>query len=282
MIRHLGGLSRTWRSPLLALKMVLLVGTVSTPEQCPGETMDDLVSWLRMTELDRISFSEMGERIAEAEAEALRGEPRRYPGYPTWPLPRTRRRWWPSLDSTLHARRCHWELQSTLPDARTLGRLLQHAHGNADELFRGPTPSAGGLQALELYLAHWQTAWLPPGAYHYDRRGHYLSQIVVGADANAWGERVPSLRQVSGGAVLWLLVGDARRVAAKYGERGERFLLLEAGHLMQNLCLLSASLGLCTVPLGGCLEREAARELRLLATDRVLYAGVCGRVSKWR
>jgi nitroreductase len=65
-------------------------------------------------------------------------------------------------------------------------------------------------------------------------------------------------------------------VTAKYSERGYRFLLLEAGHLMQNLCLLSASLGLATLPLGGCLERAIAHEFRLLATDLVLYVGVCG------
>lgn len=244
--------------------------------------MNEVISWLRLTELDRISAAEMAERIALAEAEGMSGEPRRYPGYPTWPLPRARRRWWPGFDSVCHARRCCRVLETILPDARTLGRLLQVAHGATDELFRGPTPSAGGLQALELYLVHWHNAWLPAGAYHYDRRGHHLSQIRAGADGERWLEYVPSLGQVSGGAVLWILVGDARRVATKYGERGERFLLLEAGHLMQNLCLVSTSLGLSTVPLGGCLEREVAQELRLPAGDRVLYAGACGKPSQLR
>jgi nitroreductase len=58
--------------------------------------------------------------------------------------------------------------------------------------------------------------------------------------------------------------------------RAERFLLLEAGHLMQNLCLVSTSLGLVTIPLGGFLEDEIAMELCLLAGDRVLSCGVCG------
>jgi nitroreductase len=88
---------------------------------------------------------------------------------------------------------------------------------------------------------------------------------------------VPSLSLVSGGALLWFLVGDAGRVARKYGERADRFLLLEAGHSMQNLCLLSVSLGLVTLPLGGVLERKVAHALRLTAHDLVLYAGVCGR-----
>jgi SagB-type dehydrogenase family enzyme len=72
------------------------------------------------------------------------------------------------------------------------------------------------------------------------------------------------------------VVGDSVRVTEKYGPRGLRFLLLEAGHLLQNLCLMSTSLGLATVPLGGFFEREIARALLLPATDRVLYVGVCG------
>jgi nitroreductase len=62
----------------------------------------------------------------------------------------------------------------------------------------------------------------------------------------------------------------------KYGDRTDRFLLLEAGHLMQNLCLVSTSLKLTTVPLGGVLEAEVSARLTLPPTDRVLYAGICG------
>jgi nitroreductase len=100
--------------------------------------------------------------------------------------------------------------------------------------------------------------------------------MAVGAGRGDWVDRVPSLALVDGGALLWILAGDAARVEAKYGDRGGRFLLLEAGHLMQNLCLLSASLGLSTVPLGGALEPEIARSLGLPPGDALLYVGVCG------
>lgn len=50
--------------------------------------MTQLVSWLRLTELDCVNLSDMAERIAQAEADGSVVEPRRYPGYPTWPLPR--------------------------------------------------------------------------------------------------------------------------------------------------------------------------------------------------
>ncbi len=241
--------------------------------------MTEVISWLRMTELDRIGLPDFAERIALAEEEGFTGEPRRYPGYPTWPLPAIRRRWWPLFDTVLQTRRCHRQIDTTFPAPHTLARLLKASHGVTDEWFRGPTPSAGGLQAVELYLVHWQEAWLPKGVYHYDRRGHQLAQLLPTAEQDFWRENIPSLSQVAEGAIVWLIIGDGRRVAAKYGERGERFLLLEAGHLMQNLCLVSTSLCLTTVPLGGCFERPVARELRLPTGDHVLYAGVCGPVA---
>jgi SagB-type dehydrogenase family enzyme len=235
------------------------------------------MSWQRLAELDVLSSQEIAEQIGNFSIlEPLL--PRRYSGYPAWPLPPVPRRWWPTLDAALLSRRCASRLGVTFPDARAMGRLLQSSHGITGDSFRGPAPSAGGLQALELFLAHWQSAWLPPGVYHYDRRGHNLAQLAPRTDSKRWRELIPSLHQIEGGALLLFIIGDGRRVAAKYGEHGDRFLLLEAGHLMQNLCLVSSSLGLATTPLGGCLHSEIARELQLLPSDRVLYAGICGRV----
>jgi SagB-type dehydrogenase family enzyme len=103
-----------------------------------------------------------------------------------------------------------------------------------------------------------------------------LSLVAPGSGRADWQAEAPSLDRLEGGALLWVLVGDGARVRAKYGERGLRFLLLEAGHLMQNLCLVSASLGLATVPLGGFFERAVARRLGLPPDDEVLYLGACG------
>jgi SagB-type dehydrogenase family enzyme len=229
-------------------------------------------------ELDAASYPEWREGILAAEAggEAQPGEPRSYPGYPRWPLDRVRPRLWGSLDRVLRRRRCLRDLGTDLPPRRVLSRLLGAGHGITGPLAAGAVPSAGGLQALEVYLVVFGAGWLPAGLYHYDRPRHHLSQLAAGATRADWEQRVPSLGLVSGGAMLWVLAGDGERVSRKYGERAARFLLQEAGHLMQNLCLLSASLGLITVPLGGYFERDVARQLALLPTDVVLYVGLCG------
>ena len=157
-----------------------------------------------------------------------------------------------------------------------MARVLQFSHGVGDETGRGPVPSAGGLQALDLYLVPLSGGWLAPGAYHYDRAGHHLSRVAEGADRAVWENRVPSMATVRGGALLWIIAADGARAEIKYSDRAFRFLVLEAGHLMQNLCLLSHSVGLCTVPLGAFFEGELARELRLPRTDAVIYVGLCG------
>lgn len=226
-------------------------------------------------ELDEMTFPAW--RDAVAAHAGTDAEPRTYPGYPRHALPvHKQRRFSMTLERALAARRSATSLGTTLPQAAVLGRILALAHGITANHARGPTPSAGGLQALELYLASWLAGWLPAGWYHYDRRAHALSRIVDGATRDACAAIIPALVPLAGGALAWIIVGDHERVRARYTTRSERFLLLEAGHLMQNLCLASTAQDVCTVPLGGFYERALARTLQLPRTDRVLVAGVLG------
>ena len=237
--------------------------------------MSERSSFLLLTELDETTMPALHEQMARVEM--VDPTPRSYPGYPAWPLDRVRPRWRKSLDRALLDRQCARWVSEETPSRKSLSRLLQYSHGVTRGQCRGATPSAGGLQALELYFVHWNDAWLPRGLYHYDRMAHRVSQISAEATRPEWRRLIPSLTSLDGGAIMWVLVGDEPRVAAKYLDRAARFLLLEAGHLMQNLCLVSVSLGLTTVPLGGCLDREIAEAFQLPSTDWVLYTGVCGR-----
>jgi len=226
-------------------------------------------------DLDETTFPAWRDAIAAHAGGTF--APRAYPGYPRHALPPHKpRRFAMTLERALASRRSATSLPATLPAAATLGRVLALAHGITGDAGRGPVPSAGGLQALELYLATWTAGWLPAGWYHYDRPAHALAQIVDGTTRDAVAALVPSLAIFDGGALAWIVAGDHARVAARYTTRAARFLALEAGHLMQNLCLASTATGLCTVPLGGFYERALARALQLPRTDRVLAAGVAG------
>ena len=226
-------------------------------------------------ELDETTFPAW--RDAVAAHELGDAAPRSYPGYPRVALPAHKpRRFAMSLERALAQRRSATELPTALPDDATLGRILALAHGITADHARGPTPSAGGVQAIELFLAVWSSGWLPAGWYHFDRAAHALSRIADGATRETCAAVIPALVPMTGGALAWIVVGDHERVRARYTTRTDRFLLLEAGHLMQNLCLASVACDRCTVPLGGFYERAIARSLQLPRTDRVLAAGVLG------
>lgn len=226
-------------------------------------------------ELDETTWPAWRDALAAHPGGAT--EPRTYPGYPRVALPKLeRRRFGMTLEKALTTRRSASALSTVPVDAATLGRILALSHGITGDHARGPTPSAGGLQALELYLAAWAPGWLATGWYHYDRAAHALSRIVDGATREQVAAMVPSLVALPGGALVWIVVGDRARVEARYTSRATRFLLLEAGHLMQSLCLASTACEVTTVPLGGCFERSLARVLQLPPGDRVLYVGVLG------
>ena len=233
--------------------------------------MASATAFYRWTELDRTTWPAFRDAAGGFETP---GElhPRTHAGAPRVALPKVRARRLVSLDRTLAARRSTTRLSAAPLADRALAQILRFSHGALDTRGRGPTPSAGGLQAVELYLVLFGR-----GVFHYDRADHGLASLGGDAEREAWRGRVPSLDVVEGGAALWLVIGDVARVEPKYGPRGLRFLLLEAGHLMQNLALVSASLALATVPLGAFLERDCAATLGLPASDLVLYAGLCGK-----
>jgi SagB-type dehydrogenase family enzyme len=238
-----------------------------------------MMDWLKLTELDEARFPEFRDRILAAEAAGPAHEPRTYPGYPRVALPRPRARRWCSLDRTLISRRSLRELSGELVERSALSRLCWLSHGCHASAGRGAVPSAGNLQALELYVATLAQGWLEPGVYHYDRAAHHLSRLRGALSRERWQELVPSMQHFTGGSLLLWLCGDGARASGKYGARGQRMLLLEAGHLMQNLCLVARSLDLAVLPLGGFFERAIQKELGLPRSDAVLYAGACGRVA---
>lgn len=229
---------------------------------------------LPLTTLDHASFPEFRDRILAAESQAQPHSPRRYPGYPTIALPAVKPRPLVRLDSTLRDRESRRDLSASSPEPKTLARLLHFGHGAVRPGGHGPAPSAGKLFSVEVYVCPFgDWGWLPRGAYHYDRNGHHLSLVAEGRDRSGWEESVPSFVQFEGGAALLVLVGNLDRLGAKYGARAGRFALLEAGHIMQNLCLVGWSVSRPVLPLGGFFEEELADTLGLPPGDAVLYLG---------
>ena len=75
-------------------------------------------------------------------------------------------------------------------------------------------------------------------------------------------------------AVLIALVTTPERTTGKYGTIGNDFVLMETGHISQNILLESVSLGLGAVPIGG-FEREKVDEV--LGLNNTVYIVAIGK-----
>jgi SagB-type dehydrogenase family enzyme len=111
-------------------------------------------------------------------------------------------------------------------------------------------PSAGARHAFETVLLVNRVDGLAPALYQYDAATHELIAWESPADitdqvmAACLGQRI-----IGNSAVTFIWVADRVRMAWRYGERGLRYLYLDAGHVCQNLHLAAESLfaGVCAV-----------------------------------
>lgn len=144
----------------------------------------------------------------------------------------------------------------------TLAGLLVHSYGITDHggRPRRPTPSGGALYPIDLYVVAERVQSLAKGMYHYDpyRTGLTLARDI---DFQALCQATFHPELARGCAAIIVLGATFWRSRFKYGQRGLRFCLMDAGHLMQSLLLLGTAYSLAVRPIGGFLDDEAASEM---------------------
>ncbi len=132
-------------------------------------------------------------------------------------------------------------------DKDILGTFLKWSVGEReDETGRRAYPSAGQLYSNELFIAVKEVAHLQPGLYKYHANEHALTFV------NGNNDVTDALVQESIEYNFCVIVAaDLTYAVDQYGERGYRFCLLEAGHMVQNMQLVAVSLNKAIVPIGG-------------------------------
>ena len=111
-------------------------------------------------------------------------------------------------------------------------------------------PSAGARHAFETYLLVNNVEGLQPGIYRFLAIEHKL--VEIDTDPNVADKTVEAClgqRFVKTSAVTFIWTAVAYRMKWRYGERGYRYMHLDAGHVCQNLYLSAASIdcGVCAI-----------------------------------
>jgi SagB-type dehydrogenase family enzyme len=182
------------------------------------------------------------------------------------PLPPPQKKGKMSLEETLQKRRSKRRFESREVTLKQISQLLWACQGITEPSFGGRTaPSAGALYPLEVYVVK------KDGVFHYLPEKHALIRIRKGdmrkeLSNAALGQTPPAKAPVS-----FVITAVYSRTAAKYGERAERYVKLEAGHACQNLLLEVVALDLGGVPIGAFYDEQVQEVLSLPPQHEPLY-----------
>jgi SagB-type dehydrogenase family enzyme len=116
------------------------------------------------------------------------------------------------------------------------------------ELPLSMTPSGGGRNPYEAYLIARKVEGLAPGIYHYSAMDHTLGRLAGEAPENLSG-LIGNQDWADGMSCIIVLAAFFERTMWKYDDpNAYRVVLIEAGHIGQNMLLAATDAGLCACP----------------------------------
>jgi SagB-type dehydrogenase family enzyme len=197
-----------------------------------------------------------------------------YEGYPLISLPQPGRLDMALSDVVARRETAH-DICAAQLSLDQVATLLFHACGETrDKTMSGyprkfrTTPSGGAMYPLEVYLHSTCITGVSAGVYHYNPSDHALRRIIDGDYTAEIGAGLIQSELSSDTAMTVFITCVSERSIFKYGERGYRFALLEAGHLAQNFVLAAAALELGAVTIGGYFDRVIDRVLNVDGLDQ--------------
>lgn len=183
-----------------------------------------------------------------------------------------------SLERVLLSRR---SVRTYADDPLTLNeaaQLLWAAQGVTDTgAGLRSAPSAGALYPLELYLVADSVTGLRPGVYRYVPAAHALVPVLALVPKEALYRAALSQQPLADAPAILVFAGVFERTTRKYGERGRRYVYLEAGHAAQNVYLQATALGLGTVAVGAFQDGAVRRAVGMSVSEEPIYLMPVGR-----
>lgn len=186
-----------------------------------------------------------------------------------------------SLEEAIKARRSLRDYTGEPVSLAAVGQLLWAAQGVTSERGARAAPSAGGTYPLEVYVVAGQVTGLEPGVYRYRPEQHDLVGVTAGDLRPELAAASLNQAWVRDAALDIVITADYARTTGTYGERGIRYVDLEAGHAAQNLHLQAIALGLGSVPVGAFTDEEVSEVLRLPVDHKPLYVIPVGHPAEF-
>ncbi len=158
-----------------------------------------------------------------------------------------------------------------------ISQLLQYSCGLVSEqagIKRRAQPSGGARYPIEVYPIFFTGTDVPPGVYHYDVKNHALDVLWERTFSEEDIAKLVSYDFAKNASGIFLMTAVFARNQNKYGERGYRHILLEAGHIGQNLYLVSNALGIGCCAMSGVNDRALEELLNVDGVNESVVYGL--------
>jgi SagB-type dehydrogenase family enzyme len=155
-----------------------------------------------------------------------------------------------TLEKTLLHRRSVRSYADRALTLRDVGQLLWAAQGKTGKSYGRTAPSAGATYPMEVYLFAGKVEGLDSGVYHYLIEQHCIELVKTGDRRQELANAALGQSSIKNAPAVIVLCADYSRTTARYGERGVRYVHIEAGHIGQNVHLQCEALGMGTVMIG--------------------------------
>ncbi|MBW1768453.1 MAG: SagB/ThcOx family dehydrogenase [Deltaproteobacteria bacterium] len=152
-----------------------------------------------------------------------------------------------SLEKCIKNRRSIRTFISRPLNLEHISQLLWAGQGiTGDRGFKRATPSGGALYPMEIYTVIGGNGVqdLEAGIYHYEPGTHTISLNSGGDPRDRVARAALSQMWMADAPINMVITAEYRRICIKYGERGMRYAMIEAGHIGQNIFLQAEALGL--------------------------------------
>ena len=126
-------------------------------------------------------------------------------------------------------------------------------------------PSGGALFPMDVYVATGSGAvkGLNAGVYHYEPPAHAVSLASEGDRRRELAQASFAQQWMAEAPISLVITAEYGRITGKYGQRGIRYAVMEAGHIAQNIFLMAESLGLGAGIVGAFDDERVTRTLEL-------------------
>lgn len=162
------------------------------------------------------------------------------------------------------------QFQDAQIPANKLSGILEATY-SIDQNGHWSVPSGGAMYPLDLYLiVPSEQQVLPHGIYRWNPEKNEAI-MILDKDPNVWLPKAFNAQALlENVACILCIAANLKRSALKYANRGYRYILLEAGHAVQNAYLFCAEQNIGVVEYGGFSDETLSRELGLLFPDEAV------------